>query len=184
MDAVPLVAPAGPVTWHEVQAMAPDGRRYESFGGVLAVTLSPGLRHQRAVARLTRLLDDAAPAELEVVPSPYDWVVGPTEWFQPDVVVLRSADADLDGPLRATPVLLVEVLSPSTRLVDLHAKRAAYAENGCPFYWVVDPGAPSVTCLELLEGRYREVARGEGAGRVQIERPFRVAVAPADLTRS
>jgi Uma2 family endonuclease len=52
----------------------------------------------------------------------------------------------------------VEVLSPTTRHLDLAFKRARYEAAGCPSYWVVDPLEPSIVCWELRDGRYEEVA--------------------------
>jgi Uma2 family endonuclease len=63
---------------------------------------------------------------------------------QPDVLVARF-DELTDKNLPAAPVLAVEVLSPSGRLIDLNLKRAAYQRMGtpvagcsirrCPTYW-------------------------------------------------
>ncbi|MGH9920660.1 MAG: Uma2 family endonuclease [Nitrososphaerales archaeon] len=168
-------------TWDELQAMEPDGRRYESLGGVLTVTPSPNGAHQDAVARLLRVLADAAPPDMKVLPAPYDWVVDPTEWYQPDVVVLRLANFDPRGPLRTAPVLAVEVISPSTRLYDLNVKRARYAENGCPSYWVIDPDEPSVLALELDGEKYQEAGQATGEDLFEADRPFTVTFAPAAL---
>ena len=93
----------------------PDGAgRYESFAGVLTMTPSPTGRHQLAVAVLLDVLRQAAPPELLVLPAPYDWWVSPTAWYEPDVVVFERSHFDPDGPLRTTPLLVVEVTSPST----------------------------------------------------------------------
>jgi Uma2 family endonuclease len=43
-----------------------------------------------------------------------------------------------------TPVLVVEILSDSTRRNDLVKKRAFYPESGIPEYWIVDGDARSV----------------------------------------
>jgi Uma2 family endonuclease len=161
--------------------MPDDGKRYESFGGVLTVTPSPAGLHQRVVARLFRILDDAAPSGTEVLPSPYDWWISQIEWYVPDVVVLRREDFDPRGPLKGTPLLAVEVASPSTRLHDLNAKRAAYAANGCPVYWIVDPEEPSLLVLHLDGDSYREVVRVVGEDVYQADLPFPVTVVPAQL---
>ena len=41
--------------------------------------------------------------------------------------------------LERAPLLVVEVLSPSTRTVDLVLKRRVLEEAGVPSYWLVDP---------------------------------------------
>jgi Uma2 family endonuclease len=161
--------------------MPEDGRRYESFAGVLTMTPSPNGRHQLAVVRLCRLLEDAAPANLRVLPAPYDWWISEIEWYEPDVVVFHRDDFDPGGPLRATPLLVVEVASPSTRLHDLNAKFAAYAANGCPHYFVVDPDEPSVVAFRLAGRIYEEVARVAGDERFCVSEPFAVDFSPSEL---
>ena len=39
-------------------------------------------------------------------------------------------------------VLAVEILSPSTRAINLGAKKLRYESAGCPNYWIVDPDEP------------------------------------------
>jgi Uma2 family endonuclease len=55
----------------------------------------------------------------------------------------RSDLTDRDLP--TAPLLAVEVLSASTRRIDLMLKRSRYEAAGCPSYWVVDPGEASLT---------------------------------------
>jgi Uma2 family endonuclease len=86
--------------------------------------------------------------------------------------VVRREDAT-GRRLDRAPLLVVEVLSPSTRTVDLVLKRRVLEEAGVPSYWLVEPDDGVVTVLELQDGAYREVARGPD---VTVERPFPVRV--------
>ena len=100
--------------------------------------------------------------------------------LEPDVLVARTADltpARLEGP----PLLAVEVLSPSTRRIDLGTKRLAYEAAGVPAYWLVDPEVPSLTVLELDAGRYVERATVTGEEAFEATFPFAVTVVPARL---
>jgi Uma2 family endonuclease len=56
-------------------------------------------------------------------------------------------------------VLIVEVLSPSTRRFDLGYKLKAYAMNGASWYWVIDPEAAALTMYRNEGGRFAEVQR-------------------------
>ncbi len=47
------------------------------------------------------------------------------------------------------PDWVCEVLSPSTRKLDLGCKRATYARDGVGFIWLVDPDARSLEAFEL-----------------------------------
>lgn len=91
----------------------------------------------------------------------------------PDVTVLplaqwrelqnRVAVIDLDQP---PPLLVVEVVSESTRSSDYRAKQAEYAVRGIPEYWIVDPLLEKVSLLTLREGWYDVVElQGSASGR-------------------
>ncbi len=80
---------------------------------------------------------------------------------QPDIFFIRKDRLDIyqpDGVMAEPPDLVVEVLSPSTRAVDLVRKAALYARIGVPEYWTVDPDAPELRIRVLREGRYEDVA--------------------------
>ncbi len=99
--------------------------------------------------------------------------------MQPDVLVARF-DELTDKNLPAAPVLAVEVLSPSGRLIDLNLKRAAYQRMGTPSYWVLDPEVPDLLVLELdTDGR--EMARVIGDDGFEAHRPFNVRIVPTEL---
>jgi len=164
--------PAGPWTVDDLDAL-PEGTttRYELVDGALLVSAEPSLQHQRVSLQLARSLQDAAPPHLEVF-LPVDVRLSPVRQLAPDLTVVRREDASgrrLDGP----PLLVVEVQSPSTRTVDLVLKRRVLEEAGVPSYWLVDPDDGVVTVLELADGAYREVVRGDD---VTVERPFPVRV--------
>jgi Uma2 family endonuclease len=57
------------------------------------------------------------------------------------------------------------------------------AATGIASYWLVDPAGPTVTVLELREGRYQEVAVVEGERPWTAELPYPVTVVAADLAR-
>jgi Uma2 family endonuclease len=169
-----------PLTHDDLAVMPDDGHRYELVDGTLIVTPAPRPIHQRAVTRLWRLLDDAAADDLEVFVAPFEVALGPSTVMQPDVLVARRADLT-ERNLPAPPVLVVEVLSPSTRYIDLGTKRLAFEAAGVPSYWLVDPDEPSLTAFELDGGSYREVARVVGDESWEAALPFAVRVVPARL---
>ena len=164
--------PAGPWTVDDLDDF-PEGSttRYELVDGALLVSAEPSLQHQRVNGQLLRLLQDVAPPELEVF-LPVDVRLSPVRQLAPDVTVVRREDAT-GRRLERPPLLVVEVLSPSTRTVDLTLKRRVLEEAGVPSYWLVEPDDGVVTVLELAPGGYREVARGED---VVVQRPFPVRV--------
>lgn len=175
------VGASTPFTVHDLEGMPDDGRRYELIDGELLVSPAPGLRHQTIAYQLHRLLDGACPDHLYVLSAPFAVQTDVSNEVQPDVLVARF-DELTDKNLPAAPVLAVEVLSPSGRLIDLNLKRAAYERMGTPSYWILDPNVPDLTVLELdADGRYQEVTRVLGDEVFDALRPFPVRVVPTEL---
>jgi Uma2 family endonuclease len=131
--------------------------------------------------RLYGVLSGACPEDLCVVPEPAV-ELGPQTEFDPDLVVVRM---DQIGGAKFTepPLLVVEIRSPSTALIDLNRKKAAYERFGVPSYWIVNPGPPQpeLTVFELRDARYALAATASEP--FTADRPFTVSIAPADLTR-
>ncbi len=157
-----------------------DGLRYELVDGVLLVSPAPTNRHQIVVGELYLLLRAACPPDLRVMLAPTDYQPTDRRSLQPDLLVARRTDVG-DAPISAPLLLAVEVLSPSTRSVDLLLKRGVYAESGVAAYWLVDPSVPSVRALRLVDGAYVEVGTAEGDRALELEEPFAVRVVPRDL---
>jgi Uma2 family endonuclease len=117
------------------------GRRFECVDGELLVSPGPRLPHQSAAFLLQQLLWNygrqqqvaaafSAPGELEL--DAFTLV-------QPDVFVLPLVDGKLPQSQQdtGTPLLFVEVLSPSTARYDRITKRQRYQRYGVE-YWIVD----------------------------------------------
>jgi Uma2 family endonuclease len=175
--------PSEPFTFADLDAMPDDGRRWELIGGSLVVSPAPFGAHPWCAARLFRILDEATPRDTVVVPAPYDWRVEATgESFQPDVTVIRRGDFDPAGPLRATPLLVVEIISPGREAQDRMFKRARYEALRVPAYWIVDPAEPSLTELRVSgRGSYTERSTVVGEQMFVTDYPFPVELSPAAL---
>jgi Uma2 family endonuclease len=175
-----------PFTVAELDRLPDDGRRYELLDGVLVVSPRPTTVHQFVAFRLASTLDRACPEDMCVLPEPAVELDSQSE-LAPDVVVVHLDDVG-GGKRSAPPLLVVEVRSPSTAMIDLGRKKAAYERFGVPSYWVANPSSarPEITVFELRDGRYvtraeddRAVHRGPPVPR-QCH-PSRADRAPAPL---
>lgn len=179
----PLVLPRGrALTVADIENYPDDGHRYELIDGVLIVTPSPIVRHQIATAALLMLLTRSAPAgaELRVLSAPLDVVLADDTVVEPDILVARRSDF-VETNLPAAPLLAVEVLSPSTRMIDLSVKRDRYRRAGVQSYWAFDPAEVQLVVWELRDGEYEQVADVSGDDAWTASRPYEVTIVPARL---
>lgn len=145
--------------------------RYELVNGEL-IPMSLGTGQHGAI---TEFLNDAFKDEIRQQGSPWtskDTKIGVRSpragrWDTsriPDITVLpieqwealanREAIIDLNDP---PPILVVEVVSESTKATDYRSKRSEYAVLNIQEYWIVDPLEELVTVCTLTEGFYDAV---------------------------
>jgi Uma2 family endonuclease len=117
------------LTWEEYLALDDASPlRYEFVGGGVYCMAGATAGHERVVARLIRLLYDAADAHgCEVMGSDMLLRLAELTARYPDVsVYCDEAQGDSAARWRERPCLLVEVLSPSTASEDRFVKREQY----------------------------------------------------------
>jgi Uma2 family endonuclease len=173
----------GEWTVDDLAHLPDDGMRYELFDGVLVVSPSPFVPHQRAARALFRILDRVCPPDLEVFFAPFDFQPTRKRSFQPDLLVVHSTDLREDTALNSAPVLSVEILSKSSKSLDRVFKREMYARCGVDNYWIFDPKVPEFVALAREGECYVEIARTKGDERIVVDRPYRVEICPADIAK-
>jgi Uma2 family endonuclease len=162
----------------------------ELVEGRLLMSPSPAFKHSRAMGRLYLALVEQAPAEFEAVQElDVDLALVPADEpgssRRPDIMVVRQEFGDRiaaeGGLVPASEVLLVvEIVSPSSKRTDHVHKRHDYADAGIPNYWIVDIDEPiSLTACRLTEQfGYQDDQVATGIFRTDV--PFPVEV---DLSR-
>jgi len=135
-------------TWTREMVLAlPDDRnRYELFDGELLVTPAPSGLHQLAVVRLYDVVAPYVRANHlgETMVSPADLALGGEQLSQPDLFVVPGLPADRSWNGFPDPILVIEILSPSSARADRITKRRRFQRAGIPEYWVVDLDARTV----------------------------------------
>ena len=180
MTAVTALPFSRPLVRADLDDLPDDGHRYELIDGSLIVSPGPQLPHQDMVGNLYLRLRAACPADLKVVLAPFDVVLADDTVVEPDLLVAPRTQFTR-RELPGGPLLAVEVLSPSTRRVDLLLKRDRLQAAQVPSYWLVDPDVPAVTVLELRDGVYEQVGHVTGGQALEVDRPFRVRLVPREL---
>jgi len=118
--------------------------RCELIGGVVYMMASPSEWHQRVVTRLiSKLVNLLEGKNCEPFVAPFDVRLFPGKDLsddtvvQPDVIVICDK-SKLDGKACVgAPDIVFEVLSDSTKVMDLRVKRELYKSAGVKEYWVV-----------------------------------------------
>ncbi|USX52491.1 Uma2 family endonuclease [Lentzea sp. HUAS12] len=165
-----------------------EGRRIELVDGRFVVNAAPAMRHQRVADRLQTLLDAAVAREGMEALTAIGVRVGRNLGYIPDVVV-TSEFLDTGSVDVRNVVLVVEVVSPSTKKNDRLEKPAAFAAAGVERYWRVetaDVEGPTIYCYQLDAGAYSLTATLAAgvAGTVAVTSTVSVTFDPADLTSS
>lgn len=141
------------------------GYRFEILDGILIKEPSPSVIHQRASRKLQRIMEDyfaEVDPEGEIFDAPLD--VTPLDFnvVQPDLFYvsgeqkLMVKDSRIDG----APVLVVEVISPSSGRKDRLQKMRIYQKAQVQHYWLLDPQEKTLECFAWRDGVYAVIASG------------------------
>jgi Uma2 family endonuclease len=131
-------------TRSDLDRLPDDGNRYEVIEGQLFVTPPPSVAHEEIVAALAgQLFPFVAAHDLGRLYFPRNVIVAGGSQAEPDLLV-RAPATHPDWEKAPRPILVVEVLSESTRRRDLAQKRDFYLKLGIPEYWAVDRRERSV----------------------------------------
>ena len=130
--------------FQKLQDAADETARYELDEGELIVTPSPTARHSIVRFRLRRALTDFVQKNsLGLVLDETDFLLSPNTVRTPDIAFItknRVETLDLDRvPIKGSPALAVEVISPSNLAEDTLKKIRQYLAGGSQSVWLVYP---------------------------------------------
>lgn len=150
------------LTYEDYAALPDDGRRHEVLAGELYVVPAPGPQHQRASKRLQRQLEAFFEEKGvgEVFNAPVDVILGRHDVAEPDILVVGEPGQISQRGIEGPPLLVVEVLSPSSHRYDRVTKAARYLALGVQHYWILDPDKRELTCLRAKDDAWSVVASG------------------------
>ena len=147
-----------PLDADDLMAFPDDDKRYEIIGGQLVVSPSPSTRHQRISNRLNRALEAflESTGTGEVFDAPLDVRLSFYDVVQPDLLVVLNDRREIiqEQGIVGPPNLVVEILSPSSKMTDRVDKAALYARSGVEEYWIVDPIDETMTVYGLDGDRF------------------------------
>ena len=150
------------LTYADYALLPDDGRRHEIIEGEHYVNPAPNLRHQTISFNLVLLIGTYVRERGlgRVYFAPCDVVLSDTDVLQPDLFFVSAAREALltAANVQGAPDLVIEILSPSTRVLDESVKLARYERFGVDEYWIVDPDARAITVYRRQQHALRRIA--------------------------
>ena len=149
-----------------------------SLTGRCTPTRGPAAPHARASSSLGVKI--GGPFDYDAGGPGGWWIIDEPELHLGEEIVVpdlagwrRERMPDYPGTAYFTlaPDWVCEVLSASTRKVDLHEKRPIYAREGVSYLWLVDPIDRTLEAFELHDGQWLLIASAKDDEPVSI-RPF------------
>ncbi len=161
-------------TWEDFRSWS-DSERWELIDGeAYAMSPAPATRHQKLLIRLASAFEIFFRGKpCEVFPAPTDLKLSDTDVVQPDLLVVCEPDKIKPTHIEGPPALVIEILSPSTELLDRGRKLDLYAASGVKEVWLVTPYPSLIEIFVLDNGTYRR------AHAFTREQPFRCPSFPA-----
>ena len=141
----------------------PAGVCLELVDGEVAVSPSPNPDHSYADTQLRVLLGNYILAhDLGQLFGDVDTIFGEFDVRRPDLLYFQKSRLHLIGEsaMEGPPDLCVEIISPSSSVIDRKDKFEQYARGGVAHYWIVDPIQKTMEGYSLKNGTY--VTQGQG----------------------
>ncbi|NJC70088.1 Uma2 family endonuclease [Planosporangium thailandense] len=175
--------PAG-WTAEDLRRLAPSGHRRELIDGVVLVEPAPGPFHEAVGALLGTRMGVLCPPGHSVTQG-VTVRFGDQRCFIPDVAVVIG-DRCVDPSRWLVPreiLIAIEVVAPTSLLMDRITKPALYAAAGIPYYWRVETdGGIEVSTyrLDLVEEVYR--LTGEFRNTIDVPVPWPIKIPIDEIT--
>ena len=167
-------------TVEDVLQLPDDAPRVELSDGVMIVVPSPTHDHQDITGLLWFWLRQHAPDGLRASLST-GVALSLDTTYEPDVLLVNAVVASNRHYTVADQVMLVvEVVSPSTRKRDRLEKPADYAAAGIPHFWRIEQDPLHIFAYDLVGSQYRLVADSETE--LVLSKPFEIKLPIRDIT--
>lgn len=139
----------------------PDDQRIELIDGEFYNMATPSIAHQIILGELysafKKCVSENHP-ECTVLFAPFDVQLDQDDYtmVQPDLLVFCERNNIRKNLYYGAPDFVLEILSPSTRSIDMFTKLNKYRFAGVKEYWIVDPKNRCVMTYDLAAEEHPE----------------------------
>ena len=128
----------------------PEGMRAELINGKIYYMAPPTRIHQKLVSIFNQIIAnhiDSNHGTCEVYPAPFAVFLDESSinYVEPDISVICDPKKLDEKGCHGAPDWIIEIVSPSSRMLDYHVKLFKYCNAGVAEYWVVDPEKKRIT---------------------------------------
>ncbi len=133
----------------------PETERWEIIKGIpFNMSPAPLIRHQNIVLNTAFALKNELGKECRTFIAPTDVVLDEENVVQPDVFAVCDRSIITEKNIQGVPLLIIEVLSPSTSVKDRRDKKRLYEKFGVQEYIIIMPEYHTVERYVLTKGKY------------------------------
>lgn len=147
------------MTADEFLALGETSERLELIDGVVCMSPSASLPHQRIISEISFQIGAfLRSAPIGVVAVEVDVRLSDRLVYRPDLIYLSSEKAVRCGDrVTEIPDVVVEVISPDSSRLDRETKKRDYERAGVQEYWIIDPLESMFEFYWLENGRFAAV---------------------------
>ena len=162
-----------PLTVENYKLLPETGPRYQLIQGDLYMAPAPNRFHQE----ISRNLQFELHSYLKRNPigklfdAPFDVYLDEINVFQPDIIIVLNERLGIltEEGAEGAPELVVEILSPKTRRLDLVNKKQEYARAGVKELWIIDPEPRIIMIHQFAPDGVEEIRKVDEAGTLSTE---------------
>ena len=141
----------------------PDGERAELIDGRIYYMAPPSRKHQKLLLSLSRVIADYIDSnngscEVDIAPFAVFLNEDDRNYVEPDISVICDPNKLNDKGCVGAPDWIIEIVSPSSRVMDYTTKLFKYRTAGVREYWIVDPDKNRVTAYTFDVDNINEYA--------------------------
>jgi len=89
--------------------------------------------------------------ECKIYPAPFAVFLfaDDSKYLEPDISVICDKDKLNDNGCNGAPDWIIEIVSPSSKVMDYYTKLSLYREAGVREYWIVDQMKQTILVYEM-----------------------------------